>query len=267
MRISVYAASGHARIKAGGLKQIRREHVRFLFMLSRVAQRARVMDDAFPFSPTTGAHFRVGLCSATNRDEYNGVPGSHYRAAAEQERRAYTFDWIIRNRPPTADRRSPPRRPDGRNRFPRLDREMTWTCNLNCIFAWAVIIEDRPRGASQNCATARAEVMVRADRDSCQIDLARSMKYRRRASHRDDGREWSKGGAGLIPIRILQPFFDYHSVPQFHPRFASAKTKRWIQWDQSSKAIVKFRPVRILILLKYITTGNTNFLNICLGYQ
>jgi len=75
------------------------ENARFFVYVFESSGNARVTDVAFPFSSVTGAHFRIRLRSATNRDEYNGVPVSHYRVAAEQKRCAYMFDWIIRNRP------------------------------------------------------------------------------------------------------------------------------------------------------------------------
>lgn len=125
--------------------------------------------------------------------KYNGVSRSCItNRGRSRSHRAYTFDWIIRNRPAASSR--------ARNRLPCLDRETTWTCNLNCIFAWAVIIGDR-RIAKLHIGGPRSW----CDRDSCQIDRARSTKrsstHRHHiASHRECAR--SKGGAGPIPFLV-----------------------------------------------------------------
>jgi len=81
---------------------------------------------------------------------------------------AHTFDWIIRNRPARRPKSFP-------SPWPRDDVNLQFKLHFRVSrYNWGL---DARRGTSRNCATARTEVMVRADRDSCQIDLAPSTKF------------------------------------------------------------------------------------------
>lgn len=70
--------------------------------------------------------------------------------------------------------------------------------------------------AHRETAHRRTEVMVRSrfmpNRSARDRPNTLHAATHRIASHRDGGCARSKGGAGPIPIHILRPFFDYHTV-------------------------------------------------------
>lgn len=133
--------------------------------------------------------------------KYNGVSRSCItNRGRSRSHRAYTFDWIIRNRPASSR---------ARNRLPCLDRETNLQFKLHfrvSRYNWGP--------AHRETAHRRSEVMVRSrfmPNRSREIDqtLIHASPSHRIASRvcEVEGRRWPHSVS-----RILRPFFDYHTV-------------------------------------------------------
>lgn len=223
----------------------------FLFTFSRVAQRSRD-ERRVPLFAGPRVHISAFVCVvATNRDEYNGVAGLALPRMPRRSRSAARIRLIIRNRAAT-----------GRNRFPRLGREMTWTCN----FAWAVIIEDRHRRYAAHRETAQrrgprswcAPIEIHAGSISREISPPRGTHPIATTGVR--GRR-----AALAPFRFafgLSSITVPHSVPQFQLRKIRRNETTWNKVNEITSIKSRVRNDVCNDVCGYIDLSSDNLSNL-----